>query len=186
MVPRRPNALTLPCKVTGKQIEGAAVPPSRARRVSRTGVGGAASRGWHRPCRTVPHSGGDGFPPRELVRQDRGASPRRMMVPPCYCQDIKCPYPRTGTGVRARGALERGGACSRTARTLERGGARSREACSLERGGARPRGACALELSGPPRWAVGTTAAWAVPHVFKRGVVSLGCLQVLSGVSWVI
>jgi hypothetical protein len=186
MVPRRPNALTLPCKVTGKQIEGAAVPPSRARRVSRTGVGGAASRGWHRPCRTVPHSGGDGFPPRELVRQDRGASPRRMMVPPCYCQDIKCPYPRTGTGVRARGALERGGACSRTARTLERGGARSREACSLERGGARPRGACALErggacsrgsLSGPPRWAVGTTAAWAVPHVFKRGVVSLGCCR---------
>jgi hypothetical protein len=101
----------------GKQIECAVGPPSRAQRVSRTGVGGAVSRGWRRPCRTVPHSGGDGFPPRELVRQDRGASPRRMMVPPCHCQDIKCPYPRMGTGVRVRGALERGGACSRAART---------------------------------------------------------------------
>jgi hypothetical protein len=109
-------------------------PPSRAQRVSRTGVGGAASRGWHRPRRIVPHSGGDGFPPRELVRQDRGASPRRMMAPLCYGQSIKCPYPRTGSGVRARNALELGGACSRAARTLERGGARSRETFPLERG----------------------------------------------------
>jgi hypothetical protein len=37
-------------------------PPSRARRVSRTRVGGAVSRSWHRPRRTVPHSGGDGLP----------------------------------------------------------------------------------------------------------------------------
>jgi hypothetical protein len=164
---------------------------------SRTGVGGAASRGWHRPCRTVPHSGGDGFPPRELVRQDRGASPRRMMAPPCQCQNIKCPCPRTGTGtgVRVQSALERGGAGSRAARTLERGGARSREAYSFERGGARPRGACALErggarsrgsLSGPPWWAVGTTAAWAMPRMFEWDVVSLGFLQVLSGVSPVV
>jgi hypothetical protein len=84
------------------------------------------SRGWHRPRRTVPHSGGDGFPPRELVRQDRGASPRRMMAPPRLCQSIKCPYPREGMGVRVRSALERGGACSRAARTLEQGGACSR------------------------------------------------------------
>jgi hypothetical protein len=126
MASRRPNASTYPCKVTGKQIKGAAGPPSRARRVSRTGVGGAASRDWHRPRRTVPHSGGDGFPPRELVRQDRGASPRRMMAPPLLCQSIKCPYPHAGMGVRVRSALERGGACSRAARTLERGGACSR------------------------------------------------------------
>jgi hypothetical protein len=143
----------------------------RARRVSRTGVGGAASRGWHRPRRTVPHGGGDGFPPRELVRQDWGASPRRMMAPPCYGQNIKCPYPRTGSGVRVRNALERGGAGSRAARILERGRARSREAFSLERGGARPREACALErgracsrgsLGGPPWRAVGPS--WRGPR----------------------
>jgi hypothetical protein len=112
MAPRRPSITTWPCKVTGKHFEGVAGPPSRARRVSRTGVGGAASRGQHRPRRTVPHSGGDGFPPRELVRQNRGVSPRRMMAPPRRCQSIKCPYPRAGTGVCVRGALERGGACS--------------------------------------------------------------------------
>jgi hypothetical protein len=110
------------------------------------------------------------------MRLDRGASPRRMMVPPCYCQNIKCSYPRTGSGVRARNAHERGGAYSRAARTLERGGVRSREAFFLERGGARPREACALErggaysrgsLSGPPWRAVGAAAAWATPCVFK-------------------
>jgi hypothetical protein len=167
-------------------------PPSRARRVSRTGVGGAASRGWHRPRRTVPHSGGDGFPPRELVRQDRGASPRRMMAPPCHCQNNKCLCPRTGLGVRVRNALERGGACSRAARTLERGGARLREAFSLERDGARPREVCARERggacargssSGPPWRAVGAAVAWATPCMFKRDVFSFGFLQVSSGVS---
>jgi hypothetical protein len=154
-----------------------------------------ASRGWHRPRRTVPHSGGDGFPPRELVQQDQGASPKRMMAPPRCCQSIKCPYLRTGTGVRVRSALERGGACSREARTLERGGARSRQAYSLERGGAHPREACALErggacsrgsLSGPLWWAVRATVAWAMPRVFKRDVLGLGFLQVLSGVSPVV
>jgi hypothetical protein len=45
MVPRRPSVTTWPCKVTRKQFEGVADPPSRARHVSRTGVGGAASRG---------------------------------------------------------------------------------------------------------------------------------------------
>jgi hypothetical protein len=45
MAPRRPSVTTWPCKVTGKHFEGVAGPPSRARRVSRTGVGGAASRG---------------------------------------------------------------------------------------------------------------------------------------------
>jgi hypothetical protein len=101
-------------------------------------------------------------------------SPRRMMAPPRYCQSIKCLYPRAGTGVRVRSALERGGACSREACTLERGGARSREVCTLERGGARSREMCIPErggacsrgpLSGPPWWAAGATAAWAVPRV---------------------
>jgi hypothetical protein len=80
-----------------------------------------------------------------LVQQDRGVSPRRMMAPPRRCQSIKCPYPRTGTGVRVRSALERGGACSREACTLERGEACSREACALERGGARSREVSILE-----------------------------------------
>jgi hypothetical protein len=163
--------------------------------VSRTGVGGAASRGWHRPRRTVPHSGGDGLSPRELVRQDRGASPRRMMAPPCYGQSIKCPYPCTGSGVCARTALERGGACSRAARTLERGGARSREAFSHDRDGAHPREACALErggacsrgsLSGPLQWAVRATVAWAMPCVVKRGAFGFGLFRVLTGDSPVV
>jgi hypothetical protein len=87
-------------------------------------------------------------PPRELVQQDRGVSPRRMMAPPRRCQSIKCLYPHAGTGVRVRSALERGGA-------------RSREVCALERGGACSRG----PLSGPPWWVAGATAAWAVPRV---------------------
>jgi hypothetical protein len=45
MAPRRPSVMTWPCKVTGKHFEGVAGPPSRARHVSRTGVGGAASQG---------------------------------------------------------------------------------------------------------------------------------------------
>jgi hypothetical protein len=44
---------------------------------------------------------------------------------------------------------------------FERGGAHSREACALERGGACSRGS----LSGPPWWAAGATAAWAMPRV---------------------
>jgi hypothetical protein len=75
-------------------------------------------------------------------------SPKRMMAPPRRCQSIKCPYPRAGTGVRVQS-------------TLERGGAHSREVCTLERGGACSRGL----LSGPPWWAAGATAAWAVPRV---------------------
>jgi hypothetical protein len=118
-----------------------------------------------------------------------------MMVPPCYCQNNKCPYPRTGSGVHARNALERGGACSRAARTLERGRARSREALSLERDGACPREACALErgeacsrgsLSGPLRWAVRATVAWAMPCVLKRGAFGFGLMRVLSGDSPVV
>jgi hypothetical protein len=92
--------------------------------------------------------------------------------------------------VRARNALERGGACSRAARTLERGGARSREAFSLEWGGACPREACALKrdgacsrgsLSGPLRWAVRATVAWAMPCVLKRGVFGFGSF---AGFKW--
>jgi hypothetical protein len=45
MASRRPNGMTWPCKFTRKQFEGVASPPSRARRVSHTGVGGAVSRG---------------------------------------------------------------------------------------------------------------------------------------------
>jgi hypothetical protein len=45
MASRRPSILTWPCEVTGKHIEGVAGSPSRAQHISRTGVGGAASRG---------------------------------------------------------------------------------------------------------------------------------------------
>jgi hypothetical protein len=98
-----------------------------------------------------------------------------MMAPPCHGQRIKCPYPRAGSGVRARYALERGGARSRAARTLERGGARSRKAFSLERGGARPGEEC------PLRWAVRATVAWAMPCVLKRDVFGFG---LFAGFKW--
>jgi hypothetical protein len=41
---RRPDVTAWPCVSTEKMFEGAASPPSRARRVSRTGVGGTVSR----------------------------------------------------------------------------------------------------------------------------------------------
>jgi hypothetical protein len=59
---RRPDVMVWPCRVTRGGLEGAAGPPLRARRVSRTKVGDTLSRSWHRPRRTVPHSGGDGIP----------------------------------------------------------------------------------------------------------------------------
>jgi hypothetical protein len=40
----RPDVTVWPCVITEKTFEGAAGPPSRARRVSRTRVGGTASR----------------------------------------------------------------------------------------------------------------------------------------------
>jgi hypothetical protein len=42
---RRPDITVWPCVITEKVFEGAAGPPLRARRVSRTGVGSAVSRG---------------------------------------------------------------------------------------------------------------------------------------------
>jgi hypothetical protein len=41
---RRPDVTAWPCVITEKAFEGATSTPSRARRVSRTGVGGTASR----------------------------------------------------------------------------------------------------------------------------------------------
>jgi hypothetical protein len=41
---RRPDVMAWPCVIIEKAFEGAADPPSRARRVSRTGVGGIVSR----------------------------------------------------------------------------------------------------------------------------------------------
>jgi hypothetical protein len=59
---RRPDVMVWPCGTTREGFEGATGPPSWARCVSRTGVGGTVSRSWHWPCCIVPHSGGDGFP----------------------------------------------------------------------------------------------------------------------------
>jgi hypothetical protein len=42
--PARPDVMVCPCVVTRKGFEGAAAPHSRARRASRTGVGGTVSR----------------------------------------------------------------------------------------------------------------------------------------------
>jgi hypothetical protein len=58
----RPDVTAWPCIVTKKAFEGAVGPPSRARRISRTGVGATVSRSRHGPHRTAPHSGGDGLP----------------------------------------------------------------------------------------------------------------------------
>jgi hypothetical protein len=43
-----------------------------------------------------------------------------MMAPPRRCQSIKCPYPRTGTGVRVWSLLE-GGVYPRARRSLLEG-----------------------------------------------------------------
>jgi hypothetical protein len=168
---------------------GCSRPPSRARRVSRTGAGGTASRDWHRPRRTVrPHSDGDGLPPGELVRRHRGASPGCMMVPSRRCQGVKCP--RTGAGARARSALERGGPRSRAGRTLERGGPRSREMHPLERGGARSGEARILERggtyprgssSGPPGGPLGPSWHGPCPAWLSKAYLALALLRVLSG-----
>jgi hypothetical protein len=179
----------------GKQVEGAAGSPSRARRVSRTGVGGAALRGWHRPRRTVPHSGGDGFPPRELVRQDRGVSPRRMMVPPAVVRALNartrvreracvCGAPSSEAELaRGRWGPSSEAEPARGIRTPSNGAepTRGRHVPSSE---AEP--ASRGSSSGPPGWAVRATVAWAMPHVFKRDVFGFGFLQVLSGVSPVV
>jgi hypothetical protein len=58
---RRSDVTARPCVITEKTFEGAAGPPSRARRVSRTGVGGTTSRSRPQPHRIAPHSGGDGL-----------------------------------------------------------------------------------------------------------------------------
>jgi hypothetical protein len=75
-----------------------------------------------------------------------------------------------------RGALERGGPCSRAGRTLERGGPRSREAHPLDRGGIRPREARTLErgdilfegvFEWAAWWAAGAFVAWAMSCMVK-------------------
>jgi hypothetical protein len=76
---RRPDVMAWPCIGTQKTFEGATGPPSRARRVSRTGAGGIVSLSRHWPCRTMRNSGGDGLP-RELAKQRRGVIPWRVRV----------------------------------------------------------------------------------------------------------
>jgi hypothetical protein len=151
------------------------------------GVTGLAPAAPHSPPPPT-HSDGDGLPPGELVRRHRGASPGRMMAPPCRCQGIKCP--RTGAGARAWGALERGGPRSRAGRTLERGRPRSREAHSLERGGAHPKEARTLERgetssressSGPPGGPPGLSWRGPCPAWLSKAYLVLALLRVLSG-----
>jgi hypothetical protein len=164
-------------------------PPSRVRRVSRTGAGARCHvTDTGRAAQSLPTVMGMGLPPGELVRRHWGASPGRMMALSRRCQGIK--RPRTGGRrmragrPRARRAPIEGGADPRARRsllegerTLERGGARSREEHPLERDGARPREACTLERgeacsrgssSGPPWWVVEVPAAWAVPFMVRQ------------------
>jgi hypothetical protein len=149
---------------------------------------------------SASHSGGDGLPPGELVPRRRGASPRRMMAPSRSCQGIKCL--RTGAGARVRGALERGGPCSRGERAFERGGSRSRGGAgprarrsllevsvpprtgqSLPEGGAHPRARRSL-LEGIFEWAA-LVGRWGPPRCGPcpawLGEVCLALLRVLSG-----
>jgi hypothetical protein len=97
---RRPDVTAWPCISKGKTFEGVAGPPPRARRVSRTGVGGTVSRsdtGLAAQCYTAAGMAS----PKELVEQHRDVIPRRAKVAACVlqCQSIKCPY--TGAGARA-------------------------------------------------------------------------------------
>jgi hypothetical protein len=95
---RRPDVTAWPCVVTEKAFEGVTGPPSRARRVSRTGLGGTvcheANTGLIAQCYTVA---GMTFP-RESVKQCRDVILGRVRVVArvLRCQSIECPY--TGAG----------------------------------------------------------------------------------------
>jgi hypothetical protein len=145
-----------------KDIRGCRRPPSRARRVVRTGVGGTITE----LTPALPHSAAQRrgwVPPRELAEQHRGVIPRRVrvVVRVLRCRGIKCPYTGPERGQRtcgcpqARGprpmgclALERGGPRSRGRKGLERFGPRPRERLSLERGGPHSRGIRCVALAG--------------------------------------
>jgi hypothetical protein len=106
------------------------------------------------------------------------------------------PVPAYGNGraraerPRARRNLLEGGADPRARRSLLEVSALPRTGRNPPEGGVYPRARRSLLegiLSGPPWWAVGATAAWAMPVcVFRRDVFGLGLLQVLSGVSPVV
>jgi hypothetical protein len=183
MASRRPSITTWPCKVTGKHFEGVAGPPLRARHVSRTGVGGAASRGWHRPCCTVPHSGGDGFPLGSWCnRTGRESQARDGVAPPS--SEHQMPVPACGRG-RAR--AER----PRARRSPLEGGVYARAGRSPLEGGVYPR-AKRSPLEGTFEWAtsVGRGGYRGVGRALcarlSKMRLALVFLQVLSGISPVV
>jgi hypothetical protein len=108
-------------------IRGLRRPLSRARRVSRTGVGGTVSRDCRLPCRTASHSGGDGLTGGVGgTVQGRDSQARRGFVfdsGTCECQCIKC---------LCRGSRYGG---SRTVRSSSEAEPRSRGSSALDRDG---------------------------------------------------
>jgi hypothetical protein len=117
-----------PCVSTEKTFEGAASPPLRARRASRTG-GRRHSVTELTPA--LPHSATQrrGWPPPGSWWNSTGT--RFPGVPKSWCASC---------GVRALNAVHGGrSAGSARAGALERGGPRPRRCLALERGGPRSR-----------------------------------------------
>jgi hypothetical protein len=126
-----------------KDIRGCRWLPSSARRVSCTRVGGTVSRSWQRPCRTVLHSGGDGFPLGSW-RNSTGAWFPGVSESWCASCGVRALNART----RGQERGQRACGCPRARRTPPEGvlSPRARRTSlegrgwDLERGGPRPRG----------------------------------------------
>jgi hypothetical protein len=130
---RRPDVTAWPCVSTEKTFEGAAGPPSRARRVSCTGEAAQcheADTGLASQCRTA--AGMASSPEVGETAPGRDSQACQSSGAALWRQSIKCLYARAGTGAcggvgKARvGALERSGPRPRGCSALERGGPRSR------------------------------------------------------------
>jgi hypothetical protein len=93
----RPDVTAWSYVRTKKTFEGAAGPPSRAQRVSHTGVGSIVS-GADTSLAAQCYTAAGMASPRELVEQCRDAIPERVKVAACVlrCQGIKRPYTRPG------------------------------------------------------------------------------------------
>jgi hypothetical protein len=118
-------------------LRGLRRPHSRARRVSRTGVGGTVSQDCHRPCRTVSHSGGDGLTGGVGgTMLGRDSQVRRGVDSSLTCaptNDSALNAPVGGAGTEAAGPCG-----PRARRNLARGGIQLSIETGLARGGVQP------------------------------------------------
>jgi hypothetical protein len=167
---RQPDVTAQSCVDTGKAFEGsAAPPPSKARHVSRTEVGGTVSRGdtgLTTQCYTVA---GMAFP-RESVEQHRSVIPRRVRVVAQSCS-VRALNARTREQERGRCAREG----LRASRTPPEGAFSLRARRTPPEGAFRPRarGASpegAFNLLTDKRHIPLRSASVRTPHFFHHGI----------------